>query len=159
MCSRCDMKAGALTDLYCFLGVYELCQVGHELRLLTGDHHGIMAVFHCPLIAKGQKIMWIVNTCWDTKWPIVPEAQAAPRYKAILTSLRLLRAGCSLREWLRTYCSSGLSFPAQWLLEMLILEDFLPPEGKHQASNSYNALKSLILTTDPPSSFCCLKGK
>lgn len=39
----------ALTDLYHFLGFYYFCQIGHELRLLAGDHHGVGGVFHGPL--------------------------------------------------------------------------------------------------------------
>lgn len=54
-------------------------------------------------------------------------------HQDVLTSLSFFRAGCSLKEWSRTYCNSGLSFPPlEWLLKMLIVEDFFFPEDKHE---------------------------
>lgn len=91
----------------------------------------IMALEECSMV------LWRRDCETEHRWAdffffFLDQSRAVLQlWPGVLTCLRPFRAGCSLKEWVRTYCISG-SFP-RWLLMMLILKGFFFPESKHEA--------------------------
>lgn len=78
-------------------------------------------------LEESSMVFWRRDCKREHRWSSYNQSGAVLQLgPGLLTSLRPFRAGCSLKEWLRTYCISG-SLP-QWLLMMLILEDVFFPE-------------------------------
>lgn len=90
----------------------------------------IIALEECSMV------LWKQNNIRSDFFFLNQSKAVLQLWPGLLTSRRPLRAGCSLKEWLRTYCISG-SFP-QWLLVMLILENFFFPEGEEARYKYYS---------------------
>lgn len=61
-------------------------------------------------------------------WIYAP-VQSAFSSSVVLTARSFFKTGCSRSEWLSTYLRRGLSWPPQWLFEILIVGFLLPKES------------------------------